>query len=141
MDLESGVQTFKLDRSGMARWFGELEAGILEALWTMGEGTVATVSAQMEAPQQYTTIQTVLNRLVDKGVLRRTGKIGGAYVYQPVEDRATFLAHASREVVASLLQDFGQASVVGLVDAVGSARPEQLDALEALIRARREAAS
>ncbi len=136
---ESGAQTFKLDRSGMARWFGELEAEILEALWELGEGTVATVSAQMEAPQQYTTIQTVMNRLVDKGVLRRTGKLGGAYLYRPVVDRATFLEQASREVVAGLLFDFGQASVVGLVDAVESARPDQLDALEALIRSRRAA--
>ncbi len=136
---ETAVQTYKLDRSGMARLFGELEASIMEALWELGDGTVARVSTHLEAAQQYTTIQTVMNRLVDKGVLARSGRIGGAVVYRPVEARDVLIERVSRDLVVSLLSDFGRAGVAGLVDALDHASPEQLDALQAMLDARRAA--
>jgi predicted transcriptional regulator len=139
MVSEAVVQAYKLDRSGVARLFGELEASVMESLWELGEGTVTSVSAHLEAPQQYTTIQTVMNRLVDKGVLERCGRIGGAVVYRAVQSRDALIERVSRDLVASLLADFGNAGVAGLVDAVGQAAPEQLAALEAQIKARREA--
>jgi predicted transcriptional regulator len=126
-----------LNRTGLARLFGELEAAVMEALWDLGDGTVATVSAELGTAQQYTTIQTVLNRLVDKGILERVGLLGGAVVYRPLESQQVFLERTSRLLVASLLRDFGQAAVRGLVDAVGDTDPEQLAALEATVRAKR----
>lgn len=140
MATERVVQAYKLDRSGIGRLFGELEASIMEALWTLGEGTVASVSALLDAPQQYTTIQTVMNRLVEKGMLERCGRTGGAVVYRAVRSRDALIERVSRDLVASLLADFGNAGVAGMVDAVEQAGPEQLDALEAQIKARRRAA-
>jgi len=140
MPSRTVVQAYKLDRSGMARLFGELEASIMEALWELGEGTVASVSAHLEALQQYTTIQTVMNRLVDKGMLERCGRISGAVVYRTVHSRDALIERVSYNLVASLLADFGNAGVSGLVDAVEHAGPEQLSALEAQIKARRKAA-
>ena len=58
-------------------------------------------------------------------------------LYRPLESRQVFLERTSRLLVASLLRDFGQAAVRGLVDAVGDTDPEQLAALEATVRAKR----
>ncbi len=140
MAAETAVQTYKLDRSGTARLFGELEASLMEALWGLGQGTVTQVSTHLAAPQQYTTIQTVMNRLVDKGVLERCGRDGGAVVYRPTEPRDALIERVSRDLVISLLSDFGQAGAAGLVDALEQASPEQLDELEARLRALREKA-
>lgn len=131
------VNAYKLDRHGLARLFGELEAGIMETLWALGEGTVSAVSRHLGASQQYTTIQTVLNRLADKGILDRGARQGGAVVYRPVEPRQEFLERTSRQVVASLLADFGPAAMRGMVDAVGELDPEHLTSLEDAVRARR----
>ena len=48
---------------------GELE--ILHVLWTEGSGTIAEVHKALDRPMGYTTVQTKLNRLVDKGLVRR----------------------------------------------------------------------
>ncbi len=48
---------------------GEME--ILQVLWTEGPGTIATVHKAIDRPIGYTTVQTKLNRLVDKGLVRR----------------------------------------------------------------------
>ncbi len=48
---------------------GDME--ILQVLWTEGPGTIAVVHKAMDRPIGYTTVQTKLNRLVDKGLVRR----------------------------------------------------------------------
>lgn len=131
------VNAYKLDRQGLARLFGDLEAGIMETLWALGEGTVSAVSTHLGGSQQYTTIQTVLNRLADKGILDRGGRDGGAVVYRPVEPRHQFVERTSRQLVAGLLADFGSAAMRGMVDAVSELDPEQLAAFEDAVRARR----
>ena len=61
-----------------------LELLCLRALWTLGEGNVKAVR-QMVAqsrPLAYTTIMTVLERLVRKGMLARR-KVGRSFAYAP----------------------------------------------------------
>ena len=48
---------------------GEME--ILQVLWTEGPGTIAAVHKAMDRVIGYTTVQTKLNRLVDKGLVSR----------------------------------------------------------------------
>lgn len=49
---------------------GELE--LLEMLWRTGGATLAEAHQALERPVGYTTVQTRLNRLVDKGLVRRS---------------------------------------------------------------------
>ena len=49
---------------------GELE--ILQMLWRAGPVTILEAQRGMERPIGYTTVQTRLNRLVDKGAVVRT---------------------------------------------------------------------
>ena len=48
---------------------GEME--LLDLLWTLGPSSLAVVHKNYSRPIGYTTIQTRLNRMVDKGVLSR----------------------------------------------------------------------
>ncbi len=49
---------------------GELE--VLEVLWRLGPASISKVHEQWGKPIGYTTIQTRLNRLVDKGVVNKS---------------------------------------------------------------------
>ncbi|MGD9646728.1 MAG: BlaI/MecI/CopY family transcriptional regulator [Pirellulales bacterium] len=49
---------------------GELE--IMQVLWRLSTTTLAEARAALGRPLGYTTVQTRLNRLVDKGVVRRS---------------------------------------------------------------------
>jgi len=139
MHDEPSVHTYKLDRAGMGRLFGHLEAAIMEVLWRLGDGTVPAVVAELGADVQYNTVQTVMTRLAEKGVLlRQLTSPGGAYLYRPVESRDAFVARVSRDLVSSLLAEFGDAAIAGFLDAIDQIRPDQRAALEDLMRQRRE---
>jgi predicted transcriptional regulator len=49
---------------------GEME--LLNLLWKLGPSSLTTVHKNYSRPVGYTTIQTRLNRMVDKGVLSRS---------------------------------------------------------------------
>jgi predicted transcriptional regulator len=56
---------------------GEME--LLNLLWKLGPSTLADVHQNYSRPIGYTTIQTRLNRMVDKGVLSRSGEYPAQY--------------------------------------------------------------
>ena len=77
-----------------------LELACLKVLWSLGEGNVRAVQQSLEAtrPLAYTTIMTVLDRLVRKGKLTRR-KVGRAFVYSPEASRDTMRRAAVRELL------------------------------------------
>ncbi|MEU1630466.1 BlaI/MecI/CopY family transcriptional regulator [Streptomyces sp. NPDC020096] len=78
---------------------GQLEAGVLAALWAAGEPlTAAQVNEQLPGDLAYTTVLTILSRLYDKGMLSRHRE-GRGYAYAPVEDEATHTAERMRSLL------------------------------------------
>jgi predicted transcriptional regulator len=77
-----------------------LELACLKALWSLQEGKVSAVQEVVarSRPLAYTTIMTVLDRLVRKGKLNRR-KVGRAFVYAPEASRDSMRRAALRELV------------------------------------------
>lgn len=77
-----------------------LELLCLNALWSLGEGNVKAVQAVVAQSRRlaYTTIMTVLERLVRKGKLARR-KAGRSFVYAPETSRDALRRAAIRELV------------------------------------------
>jgi predicted transcriptional regulator len=77
-----------------------LELLCLKALWELEEGNVTAVQRVVSRtrPLAYTTIMTVLDRLVRKGRLTRR-KVGRAFVYTPQGTRDALRRTALRELV------------------------------------------
>ena len=87
----------------------KLEHQIMEALWS--RGAAASVREILEAfPEKgrpaYTTVQTMVYRLEEKGAIRRTRKIGNAHIFEAVISRAS----AQRRLIDELLAFFGGSS-------------------------------
>ncbi|MGW2835590.1 BlaI/MecI/CopY family transcriptional regulator [Streptomyces sp. NPDC001286] len=89
----------KSDESGGAtsrRGRGELESGVLAALWTVSEPlTARQVLERLPGGLAYTTI---LSRLHDKGMLERH-PAGRGYAYAPVRDEASDTAVRMRSLL------------------------------------------
>jgi predicted transcriptional regulator len=93
---------------------GKRERQIVEALYRLGEGSVAQVRAAVADPPSYSAVRAMLNLLVRKQLLaiRHEGK---RYLYRPVNSKEkvrrsalkgivhTFFGSAPVEAVASLL--------------------------------------
>jgi predicted transcriptional regulator len=77
-----------------------LELLCLNALWSIQEGNVRDVRQIVahSRPLAYTTIMTVLDRLVRKGKITRR-KVGRAFVYSPQASRDTMRRAAIRELL------------------------------------------
>ncbi len=77
-----------------------LELLCLKALWSLQEGNVREVRRVVAQthPLAYTTIMTVLDRLVRKGLLSRR-KVGRAFFYRPQASRDLMRRAAVRELL------------------------------------------
>jgi predicted transcriptional regulator len=77
-----------------------LELLCLKALWSLEEGNVSDVRREVATvrPLAYTTIMTVLERLVRKGKVTRR-KAGRAYVYTATASREALRHVAIRELL------------------------------------------
>lgn len=112
------------------------ELEIMDVLWRLEEASVREVCEALAEKRRpaYTTVQTIVQRLEQKGAVKRTRKIGNALMFAPAVTRKS----AYRRVVEDLLQIFGgsaQPVVAHLLES-GRLTLEDLKALEEHERAR-----
>lgn len=127
------IRRFDLEAQGLARVLGELEANIIEIVWASGCTTVKKTAESLGSDTNVKTVMTVMNRMVDKGLLRRKRK-GRAFYYEATTDRETFMRNVVDRVLQELIADFRQPTLAHFID---TADPEQLAELEELLRRRR----
>lgn len=118
---------------------GDLQIEVMNAVWKLGQCTVDDVRAQRPKRRRsaYTTIQTVLNRLVERGLLSRSRQ-GRAFVYRAKLDESEYLARSIGERLAGASPGARRAALVTLVEDL---EPDELDEMARRanrIRRRRE---
>jgi predicted transcriptional regulator len=84
--------------------FTRLELQVMDALWKQGRLSIREIQESFPKPERpvYTTIQTTVYRLEDRGALRRAKKISNAHIFEAVVSRET----ASRRLIDDLLSIF-----------------------------------
>ncbi|MEZ4666480.1 MAG: BlaI/MecI/CopY family transcriptional regulator [Anaerolineae bacterium] len=118
----------------MRKFLGELELAIMEIVWNQQPISVSEVLTILNTQQRklaYTSVMTVMSRLVEKGWLK-TEKRGRAYIYRAVQSRSEAEATAVGEVVRALLNDFGEVAVAQFIKELDEISPEALVRLAAL---------
>ena len=119
---------------GLRKFLGELELAIMEIVWNQQPISVSEVLTILNTQQRklaYTSVMTVMSRLVEKGWLK-TEKRGRAYIYRAVQSRSEAEATAVGEVVRALLNDFGEVAVAQFIKELDEISPEALVRLAAL---------
>ena len=83
----------------------KFELEIMDALWSLGSASVREVQEKLPARKRpaYTTVQTIIYRLEEKGAVERVKKVGNAHVFEPLVTRKA----AHRRLVDELLDFFG----------------------------------
>lgn len=85
------------------------EFQILQKLWEIGPASVREIHESLPEDKRpaYTTVQTLVARLEQKGAISRVRKIGSAYVF-----RAAFSKQSvQKRLVSDLLELFGGSAV------------------------------
>lgn len=106
---------------------GDLQAQLMSALWRLGAGTVEQVRQEMPAHYRgaYTTVQTVLNRLTDRGLLSRRRR-GSAFEYRPRLSEADYLSRSIERTLAGATSDARQAALAQLFGRLGGNEVSEL---------------
>lgn len=104
----------------------------MSVLWRLETGTVEEVRSALPARYRgaYNTVQTVLNRLAERGLLNRR-KRGSAFEYTPALSEADYL---SRSIVTTLAGASSGARQAALAQLIGGLDPDELKQLKKLAR-------
>jgi predicted transcriptional regulator len=125
----------------MAESLGALESSVLEALSRAGEPlSVRDVQQRLEREVElaYTTVLTVLDRLHEKGLVRRE-KQRRAFFYEPVVTADQWRGQRAARLIAGSDAPPSRAVLMAFLDNTERAAPEVLNELSALLEERRRA--
>ena len=99
----------------------------MDEVWGQGEST--TVKLVMDAlnrnrkpPRAYTTYMTVMRRLNDKGLLRRT-RSGRHDTYEPRLTREQYQERRAREQVRGLVDEYGDVALAHFAKSLSTLDP------------------
>jgi BlaI family penicillinase repressor len=116
----------------------KFETEVMSVLWRLGEASVREVREAIDRANRpaYTTVQTIVQRLEQKGAVRRTRKAGNALFFEPAITRKSVY----RRMVEELLDLVGgsQPLVAHLVE-TGKLSLDDLKAIETVAKAAKAA--
>ena len=117
---------------------GDLQAEVMTAVWKLGEAKVEDVRALRPARSRlaYTTVQTVMNRLTERGLLTRK-RTGSAYVYRPRYEEADYLAERIGARLAAASPDARRQALVSLIEDLEPGELDEVARLTARIKRQR----
>ena len=134
---DAGVLASRMATPRTRARLSRLELEVMEAFWAHGAQSVREALERFPARSRpaYTTVQTIVRRLEQKGAVRLVRKIGNAAVFEPVVPRSAAYARLVTDFLAffdgrarSLVSHLAEAGQIGL---------EDLRAAEAILRRRK----
>ena len=109
------ISQYNLGRKEIEAFLGPLESSIIGVIWNSEKKPVRVREVYEKLKQRkniaYTTVMSTMDRLYDKDLLDRRiekGKGGLFYVYWPKLEEQNFKKTAVREVINSLVENFGE---------------------------------
>ena len=140
---QRGFGIFRMDRQGIRKVLGDLEAEIMELVWKRppNEGTtVREIFEVLYARRHlaYTTIMNTMTRLAKKGLLRAE-KSDVAYVYFPTQSQEEFVASWVGDIVEDLMVNFSGATLERLAALSGEGTAARIAELAVEIERQRTA--
>lgn len=102
----------------------------MRVMWRLESGGVEDVRKALPKRNRgaYTTIQTVLNRLSERGLLRRA-RVGNAISYSPLVSEADYLSRSLSRTLSGASQEARRAALASLV---GDLEPSELGEIREL---------
>ena len=104
------------ERKTQVTSLGPLETRLMDVAWSAGRPLSVQEVVDRLGGANYKTVMTVLNRLVEKKMLKRELD-GRAYRYLPMQEREAFLRAAAVGVVRGYIEAFGDDAASLLADA------------------------
>jgi predicted transcriptional regulator len=127
--------TMSANTEAVDHLLGELEAAIMRIMWARETATVRDVLEALNRDSHslaYTTVMTVMIRLVTKEILSRelTGK---THRYRVAMSEDQFLRRAAGQRVHALIEEFGDLAISHFLAEIKTLSPKRRQQLEAMV--------
>jgi len=135
------ISSFRPGREGIHQVLGDLESGIMETLWISVNGLTGRQlceSLQKKKHLAYTTVLTVIDRLVNKGLIKKGKNPDNAYLYTAAIDKEKFTKEISDAVVKGLMEFSGKSALAAFVNVLELEDPDTIWKLEKLLKERKK---
>jgi predicted transcriptional regulator len=138
---ELAIRVVNIDRPGIRKVLGDLEAEIMELIWlrpTEKGTTVRDVFAVLEQRRAiaYTTVMNTMTRLAKKNLLRAE-KSDLAYVYRPTYTQDQLVSTVVDRIIKDLLVSFSGETTRALNELTNADATKRLQRLTQEIQTRR----
>lgn len=132
--MRKNLIRFKPHFAGLNKVLGTLERDIMIVLWKRDTPDGHSIFEEIRQTRKvaYTTVLTVISRLVKKGFIKREKK-DGIFVYFPAFSRKEFYNYITREVVEGLLNLSSESTIVNFVDVLSELDNKKIRKLYTLI--------
>ncbi len=114
------------------------ELEIMQVLWDLERASVREIHEALSDKRRpaYTTVQTIVRRLEEKGAVQRLRKIGNALIFEPAITRKS----VQGRVITEMLQLFGGSArpLMAYLAEIGELNLEDVRDLETLITEQQE---
>lgn len=104
---------------------GELQQEIMRVLWATPSASVDGVRAAIPESRGYNTVQTVLNRLTERGLVTRERK-GKAFSYSAAVSEADYLSKSMNSLLSGASAGARQTALANLAETLPPAEFEAL---------------
>ncbi|MFD0717059.1 BlaI/MecI/CopY family transcriptional regulator [Paenibacillus sp. GCM10027626] len=129
------IKKLNVGEEGLNRFFGPLEARIMDLLWSSEGMSIKEVQSilNQDNPISINAVTTVMNRLLDKGhlskVLIGSGRTQAAR-FSTVQTREQFLSEQMKVLSQGLIQEYGSLVVSHMINALEDVDQELIAKLE-----------
>lgn len=98
---------------------GELEKQIMDIIWECKSCSARDVLVVLDKDRKlaYTTIATILQRLYDKGLLKRTENKSG-YVYSPKLSKESYSRNIAQTFLKKFINSFGDIAIASFAESI-----------------------
>ena len=114
----------------------KVELQLLERMWELGPASVREIQEALPEKNRlaYTTVQTMIYRMEEKGAVKRIKKIGNAHIFEATLTRKA----AHRRLIGDLLDIFGgsPAPVVSHLIETGKLTLEDIREMEKMLESK-----
>jgi BlaI family penicillinase repressor len=105
------------------------ELQCLRRLWELGDASVKTLHESLTDPPTYSTVRKIVERLEEKGAVRRVGKEGKAWIYRSMVSRSAMVRKEVRRFL-DVLFDGSAAPLVSQLAEMDELTLEDLQEVE-----------
>lgn len=98
---------------------GELEQQIMDIVWERKQCSAREVLTKLEKNKKlaYTTVATILQRLYEKGLVKRTDDNSG-YIYSPKLSKESYSRNIARSFLKKFINSFGDTAIASFAQSV-----------------------